>query len=158
MKPLISKGIRLGGICAVLGILAARPAEAQALRVNGGSITLTMTTGVAGATLVDVQNTTCTLRYRRQSRISKITVSTSCPGQKFALRVLATNVSDGVAAPEVTLQDGNPSIDLVTSIPTSGFRNGNCTLRYTVSATFEDGNSTELGNDVHSVSYTLQAQ
>ncbi len=150
--------LRIGLLCLGLVALASHATVAQQLKVNGGNPTLTMTTGIAGGTLVDVQNTSCSLRYRRQSRACKITVQTACPGQKFGLRVAALNVSDGVAAPEVTLQDGNPAIDIVTSIPNSGFNNGTCTLRYTVSATFAQGNSTELGNDVHSITYTLQAQ
>ncbi len=158
MKRTASHIVRLGGVLVGLLLAARQPSAAQQLKVNGGNPTLTVTTGIAGGTLVDVQNTTCSLRYRRQARICKITVQTSCPGQKFSLRVLATSVSDGVAAPEVTLVDGNPAIDIVTNIPNSGFNNGSCNLRYTVSATFAQGNSTELGNDVHTITYTLQAQ
>ena len=144
-------------LCALMALSSSR-AAAQQLRLNGGNQTMTISTGVAGGQLTDAVNTSCTLRYRRQSTIAKITVATSCPGQNFTLRVLALSVTRGVAAPEVTLQDGAPAMDLITGIPSSGFTNATCTLRYTAAATFAQGNSTEVGNDVHAITYTLQAQ
>jgi len=72
--------------------------------------------------------------------------------------VVATNVSSGVAAPQVTLSNGMLATDIIRSIPTGGTLNKSCTLRYTASATFAQGNSTELGTDVHTVTYTLMAQ
>ncbi len=132
--------------------------KAQPLRLNGGNQTMTITTGIAGGNPISVTNATCSLRYQRQSVITKITVATSCPGQSFNLNVVATNVTRGVAAPSVSLVNGNPALDFITSIATSGTLNATCTLQYTASATFAQGNSTEVGNDVHTVTYTLQAQ
>ncbi|HTY57623.1 MAG TPA: hypothetical protein VMF59_02360, partial [Bacteroidota bacterium] len=90
--------------------------------------------------------------------ISKITVAASCPGQRFSLSVLATNLTYGVAAPQVTLFNGMLATDFVKSIPTGNPLNKTCTLQYTASSTFAQGNSTELGNDVYTVTYTLVAQ
>ena len=90
--------------------------------------------------------------------ITKITVSTSCPGQRFTLTVLATNLTYGVAAPQVTLFNGMPATNFVLNIPTGNPVHKTCTHQYTASATFAQGNSAELGNDVHAITYTLVAQ
>jgi hypothetical protein len=128
------------------------------ISVQGGNPLMSVTTGTAGAQPVSVTNTATSLRWRRQAVITKITVSTSCPGQRFSLAVLATNLTYGVAAPQVTLLNGKPATDFVLNIPTNGSLNKTCTLQYTASATFAQGNSTELGNDVHAITYTLVAQ
>jgi len=128
------------------------------ISVQGGNPLLSVTTGTAGAQPVAVTNTSTSLRFRRQTVITKITVSTSCPGQRFSLAVLATNLTYGVAAPQVTLLNGMPATDFILNLPTNGTLNKTCTLLYTASATFAQGNSTELGNDVHAVTYTLVAQ
>jgi len=119
---------------------------------------MNVTTGTAGAQPVAVTNTTATLRFRRENVITKITVAASCPGQRFSLAVLATNLTYGIAAPQVSLFNGMLATNFVLSIPTGGTLNKTCTLRYTASATFAQGNSTELGNDVYSITYTLVAQ
>jgi hypothetical protein len=133
------------------------PARGQ-ISVQGGNPLLSITTGTAGAQPVSVTNVSTSLRWRKQNVISKITVSTSCPGQRFSLTVLATNLAYGVAAPQVTLFNGMLATDFVLSIPTGNPVNKTCTLLYTASSTFAQGNSTELGNDVHTVTYTLVAQ
>jgi hypothetical protein len=136
---------------------ASVPLRAQ-ISVQGGSPLINITTGTAGAQPVAVTNVASSLRWRRQNVITKITVSHSCPGQRFSLTVLATNLTYGVAAPQVTLYNGMLAADFVTSIPTGGPLNKTCTLFYTASSTFAQGNSTELGNDVHAITYTLAAQ
>jgi hypothetical protein len=141
-----------------LGFLLSGTVFAQPIRVNGGNQTMTISTGTAGGQPISVLNTTCTLAYKKQAKISKITVRTSCPGQSFNLSVLATNVTKGTAAPQVSLVNGNPAMDLITDIPRTGTTNATCTLQFTASATFSQGNSTELGNDVHAITYTILAQ
>jgi hypothetical protein len=129
----------------------------QALTIGGGNQTLTITTGIAGGQLVNVVNINTTLTYttpRLPRQNWRMTVSASCPGQRFNLSVLATNVTAGVAAPAVTLITGNPAIDFITAIPRR-MTNATCRLQYTASATFDEGNSSELGNDVYTVTYTL---
>lgn len=132
--------------------------NAQPITV-GANVTITLTTGVPGGTMTSVVNAARTLTYRRQVAISKITVSTSCPGQSFTLKVLATGVPDGIAAPEVDLVNGMPATDFIVSIPARPPNTARtCNLRYTALATFAQGNSTEDGNDVHTVTYTILAQ
>ena len=105
-----------------------------------------------------VTDAASSLQWMKQNVITKITVSTACPGQRFTLTVIATNLAYGVAAPQVTLYNGMLATDLVKSIPPGNPQNKTCTLQYTASSTFAQGNSTELGNDVHAVTYTLVAQ
>jgi len=140
-------------------ILCAVPSLAQPpLRVQGGNLVMSITDGVVDGDLIPIINTAANLRWRRLPELTKITVSTTCPGQRFTLQVFAVNPSEGVAAPEVTLTTGAPAVDLVTNMPAGGPKNNDCVLRYTASATFSQGNSAELGNDVHTVRYTIVAQ
>jgi hypothetical protein len=132
--------------------------EAQEISTLGGNPTLNITTGTAGSEPIPVVNTSVTLSYNKQKAVSKITVQTSCIGQRFTLKVLATGVSGGVAAPEVTLINGMPATDFIRDIATTGPKNRSATLQYTASATFSQGNSADLGNDVHTVTYTILAQ
>lgn len=132
--------------------------NAQAFRIQGGNITLTVTTGVAGGQPASVTNSVTSLRYRRQAVIAKITVQTTCPGQRFNLSVVATAATGGTAQPTVNLVNGMAAVDFITNIPTGGAVNKTATLLYTASSTFAQGNSTELGNDVHTVLYTYLAQ
>ncbi|HUI09042.1 MAG TPA: hypothetical protein VL221_01880 [Bacteroidota bacterium] len=148
---------RLTGILA-LTLAALTPGRAQQISIVGGNLLMSVTTGSAGAQPVAVTSTTSSLHWKRQNVISKITVAASCPGQRFSLAVLATNLTYGVAAPQVSLFNGMLATDFVLSIPTGNPLNKTCTLRYTASSTFAQGNSTELGNDVYSITYTLVAQ
>jgi hypothetical protein len=136
---------------------AAGQAQPMSLLIRGGNQTATITTGIAGGDLVDVINTSSSLEFDTGNRTRKITVRTSCPGQSFNLSVIATNVTEGVAQPEVVLVNGNPATDLIRDV-TRRQNNETCTLQYTASATFAQGNSTEVGNDVHTVTYTIQSQ
>ena len=132
--------------------------QAQQLSVQGGNQVLSVTTALAGQEPASATNTNSSLRYRRQALNAKITVATSCPAQKFTLRTLATGVTVGTAAPEVTLSNGMPATDFITNIPSGAGGFVTSTLQYTASATFAQGNSAEQGNDVHTVTYTLVAQ
>jgi hypothetical protein len=134
-----------------------REALSQQITITGNPL-LSITTALPGQEPQAVVDATSTLTYRRQAVTTKITVSTSCPGQRFTLKVLATNISGGTAAPEVTLTHGMLAADFVTNIPRTGAPTKTCTPQYTASATFEQGNSTELGSDIHTVTYTLLAQ
>lgn len=132
--------------------------KAQQIEVRGGNQVLTISTAAIGSEPTDVVNTNATLRYRRQNRITKITVQSSCPSQAFGLKVLAQNVPLGTAAPEVTLTNGMLATDFITNIPSGSNNRFTSRLRYTASATFSDGNSNDLGNDRHTVTYTLVRQ
>lgn len=149
----------LAGILVVAAALSCSSAAFAQVRVQGGNVTLTVSTGTPGGDPLPVSISTTTLRWSQERVITKITVSTVCPGQKFTLRTVATGIGGGGnAAPEVTLQNGMLATDFVTDIPARRPNNGSCTVRYTASATFEQGNSSDLGDDVHTVTYTITAQ
>ncbi|MBF8296607.1 MAG: hypothetical protein HW389_3152 [Bacteroidetes bacterium] len=150
----------LSAVLTVLIFLASvATAQVGTITIGGGNVTLNITTGAAGSQPVADVDATRTLRYWRKAAIAKVTVRSTCPTQAFTLKVLATGVVRGVAAPEVTLTDGMLAVDFITSIPSAaGWTSSTITLQYTASATFAQGNSAELGNDVHTVTYTLQVQ
>jgi hypothetical protein len=132
-------------------------AHAQSLTLNGGNISLNITSGTVSG-LIPVGNSATSLRYRRTFWTQKVTVRTNCPGQRFNLNVVASNVTSGTAAPTVDLVQGMLDTDIITNIPFGFFSFATATLNYQASATSAQGNSTELGNDVHTVTYTLTAQ
>ena len=144
----------------VLAICATATAGAQALSVAGGNQVLQITSAQPGQQPTPVVNTLTTLRYRWQAQVSKITISTSCPGQRFSLHARAASTQDGSPAPAVTLTHGMPAADLIRDIPAWWFLplTRQATVEYTASATFEQGNSTELGADSHVITFTLVAQ
>ncbi|MBI3788916.1 MAG: hypothetical protein HY276_11770 [Ignavibacteriales bacterium] len=138
-------------------LLTSSHLQAQVIVVSGNK-TITVTTAVIGSEPTPVI-TNSTLSYKRRAKIAKITVGTSCPGQNFTLKVLAVSPTAGTAAPEVTLTDGMLAVNFIINIPsgsTTTWRTAS--LRYTASSTFAQGNSAELGNDVHTVTYTLVVQ
>jgi hypothetical protein len=139
-------------------MVAAGYAPAQPISVLGGNPLIQVTAGAAPADPMTAINTSSSLQWRRQNKNAKITVATSCPGQRFTLRVYAVTPSEGVAAPEVTLTNGMPAVNFIINCPAGGPRLNTAILRYTASATFSQGNSTEIGNDVHLVTYTILAQ
>jgi len=145
---------------AVFGLLvAAREASFSQFMINvqGPSPSLTIATGTVSAPN-PVVNTSSRLRYRRWLIPTKVTVSSVCAGQSFNLRVVATGATIGIAAPEVSLTSGMPEADFITGILPGFLTQGVATLRYTASATFQQGNSTDFANDVHTVTYTIVAQ
>ncbi len=85
-------------------------------------------------------------------RYDKITVSTVCPGQRYALRVEALGAVNGTPTGRVELLDGLPSRDLVISIPHRA--DGSAMLRYDAAAAPEDGR----GPETHVVTYTFTHQ
>ena len=95
-----------------------------------------------------------TWRSRRfDFRRDKITVSTFAPGQRYALRVTASNVR-GTARPvgTVELVDGRFAQDLIYNI-WAPWR-GSASLTFEAAASPDDG----AGTDVHVVTYTLTFQ
>ncbi len=158
MQTLLKIFGRYFAVTAALAFAGENAALAQQITVAGGNQTMIISTAVAGSEPTSVVNTACTLTYQKQSVLAKVTISTSCPAQKFGLAVLATSVTKGTAAPAVTLQNGNPAMDLITGIARTGAKSGSCILQFTASSTFAQGNSVDLGDDVHTITYTIQAQ
>lgn len=133
--------------------------RAQDIQITGGNISMTVSSAVIGQEPAAVTDVSVSLRYRRQTFLSKITVATICPGQRFNLSVVALSAGSGTVAPAANLTNGMLATDLIVNIPAkppANFQTAN--LQYTASATFAQGNSTELGNDVHTVTYTIIAQ
>ncbi len=154
LHPVVTLGLLVLVFCAFQSELHAQPP----VKINGGNVAMTISSGLPGGELAAVVNTSTTLNFRRENFLTKITVSTLCPGQDFTLKVVATNVTAGTAAPEVMLTHGMLPVDFITNIPQKPPSRGSCTLRYTASATFAQGSSAEVGNDVHTVTYTILAQ
>lgn len=154
----LQKALMLAILSVVLSALQTELYAQPPVKISGGNVVMTISTGLPGGELVSVVNTSTTMNYRRETYLTKITVSTSCPGQDFTLKVVATNVNAGTAAPEVTLTHGMPAADFITNIPPRPPNSGSCTLQYTASATFAQGSSAEVGNDIHTVTYTILAQ
>jgi hypothetical protein len=152
-------GILAGWFLLIL-VTSVSASSAQLTLRGTANPSISISTGTAGGTMTSVVNTSSTIRYTRQNnKICKITVSTSCPTQAFSLQVVATGVTRGVAMPAVALTNGMLAVDFITSIPgAAGWTTVTPTLQYTASATFAQGNSADLGNDVHTVTYTLQLQ
>jgi len=143
----------------ILLLAASVEAPAQTIAVQGGNQIIKLTGGTPIVDPMVSSNTTCTLQWKRPKNTAKITVSTICPGQKFTLKVYAINAQDGDAAPEVTLTTGMLAVDFVTNLNGNRTKTYTCTLRYTASATYAQGNSSELGgDDVHTVRYTILEQ
>jgi hypothetical protein len=138
-------------------LITSEAAGQRSVTMSGGNQTLTITTGIAGGQLTNVTNTSCTLTYGTGARIRKITVQTTCAGQSFNLSVVATNVTRGTAQSAVTLVNGAAAVDFIRDIA-ANTTNATCRLQYTASATFAQGCSTEVGNDVHTVTYTIITQ
>jgi hypothetical protein len=137
---------------------AARQSAYAQITVLGGDLLLQVGAPALPQDPLSVVNTATSLQWNRQTVVQKITVSTSCPGQKFSLKVYALNSSEGIAAPEVTLTNGMPDIDFITNCPRMGAKINTAILQYTASATFSQGNSVEVGNDNHIVTYTILEQ
>ncbi len=154
---------RLGALLLMVlfaaGVIVTKTQAQNGTITVSGNVAMTITTGAAGSQPVSDVDVTRTIKYWRKAAISKITVQTTCPTQAFTLKVLATGVVRGVAAPEVTLISGALATDFITSIPSAaGWTSVTATLQFTASATFAQGNSTELGADSHTVLFTLVVQ
>jgi hypothetical protein len=82
----------------------------------------------------------------------KITVSTVCPGQRYALRVQAIGVINGTPTGTLSLRDGLPDRDLILNI--AHRVDGAASLRYDAAASPADG----VARETHVVTYTLTRQ
>jgi hypothetical protein len=119
------------------------------LALTGGNITLTINAATAGLNPDAEQDVTCGLVWTVTDTSRKITVATNQASFDHTLKVLATSVSGGTAAAEVTLTNTDAH-DLVTGVAETL---GSCTLQYTASATAAQGMQTV----VHTITYTITA-
>jgi hypothetical protein len=157
--------MRLVPILALL--FAALPARGQSLSFTGGGgpLTLTISSATAGSQPNQVTDNASELTWDAEGAgTAKITVSTSCPGQSFGLYVTLTVTSwgsgtTGTEQSEITLSDGMLDTDLFRDIPTTlPGRQGTGTLTYRATATVAQGNSSDNGDDYHTVTYSITAQ
>lgn len=143
-------------------ILAASPAAGQSVvEVSGGAVQLPVPSAPAGEDPPPAQDESTRLRYRiRTFRTVKIAVSTSCPAQRFDLRVQARSQTQGTPQGAVALEDGAPARDLIRDLTIPNFFClfvacfNEATLRYTSRVRASDG----TGTDAHVVRYTVLAQ
>jgi len=143
----------------VILLLQSPEALSQPLvKVQGGNPSLDVITGTASGGIIPVTSSTARLQYRRSNVILKITVSTFCPGQHFNLTVEAINPTAGFAVPPVPLVTGAPDADFIMGIAPGGNGAQRAGLEYVSSPTFDQGNSNELGDDIHTVTYTVVQQ
>jgi hypothetical protein len=119
------------------------------LRVNGGAVILNIdgTGVVAGQDQMTSVDQTTSLSWALNSSNKKITVSTNLGAPKYVLKLLAVSLSQGAAAPEVTLS--TTAKDLITGIGRTA--NGSCTLKYTGVALASQG----IGSDNHTITFAL---
>ena len=141
--------------------------RAQEFRFNagGGPISLLVQTATAGSEPTDATDNGTEIYWDANFGVpTKITVSTTAPGQSFRLYVSLSVPSQGgggqgVVKPEVQLIDGMLDMDIFTDIPTSlPGRQGFGSLIYRAAATVAEGNSNEHSDDTHLVTFTLLAQ
>ena len=155
----LNRKLSLAALAIGLLAVAGEVAFGQLLvHVQGPAPNLTIFSGTPTGGPNTVVNSNSRLRYKKRLTPTKITVSTNCPGQSFNLKVVATGVTVGIAAPEVSLVSGTPGIDFITGIPAGFLGQADATLKYTATATYQQGNSIDFGNDIHVVTYTLVAQ
>ncbi|MGD0337199.1 MAG: hypothetical protein ABSB78_00260 [Bacteroidota bacterium] len=119
--------------------------------------TLTITTGSSIAQPSSVPNTTCILTYRPPAGYTyRITVQTNLATPKYTLTVTTTNPTRGTSAGTVSLSDGSTAAkNFITGITRQGTTRFTATLTYVASAKYSQGNTAELGNDSHTVTYTF---
>ncbi|PKP61334.1 hypothetical protein CVT91_03415 [Candidatus Atribacteria bacterium HGW-Atribacteria-1] len=163
MRKLIVCLVTLGLIFGLVGTAMAGNTDSHSVTVQvdaineinvaGGdspapAIILIISTAIAGSEPTEVTDTSCTLLWTTNQASKKITVVTNQASPTFTLKVLATGVTGGTAAAEVTLS--TTAADFVTAVATT---TGICTLQYTASATAAQGE----GSDAHIITYTITA-
>ncbi len=134
----------------------------QALVLEGGPPQLQIDRFVPGDPTATATDASSTLVYTRASEGDdlplKVSVSTSAPGQQFALRVAAQDPTHGTPTGAVPLRDGMAPADLLRDVTPCTTPEAACeeetTLRYRLRAAVGDG----PGTDRHVVRFTLLAQ
>lgn len=130
-----------------------------------GLVSLTVDAAAAGSEPTVATNASTQIYWANGiGETAKLTVETVCPGQSFSLSVeiAITSWSSGTQAsvePAVALTDGMLATDLLRDLGTTTPANtGTATLTYRASATVADGTSADVGDDHHTVTYTLIEQ
>ncbi|MBU1919704.1 hypothetical protein KKG66_02585 [bacterium] len=116
------------------------------IAVTGGNVLLTINTATAGSEPTNAADATSGLLWTSNASGKKITIGTNLASPEYTLKALATGVSGGTAASEVTVS--NISQDFITGVSTT---TGSSSTRYTASATVEGG----AGSDIHTITFTI---
>ncbi|MDX1418694.1 MAG: hypothetical protein R3181_01900 [Rubricoccaceae bacterium] len=129
-------------------------AQPLSITVAPGAVGMTLQVVTPGDSLRASDGGSRLTWYDRRGgpRFSKVTVSTVCPGQRYALRVTALGVVNGTPTGTVELIDGLPERDLVLNI--AHRVDGSSMLRYDAAASPADGR----GPETHVVTYTFTRQ
>jgi hypothetical protein len=114
--------------------------------VTGGNLLLAINTATAGSEPTEVVDATAGLQWTSNATGKKITVETDIASAEYTLKALATGVTGGAAASEVTISSGPQ--DFITGVATT---TGSSTTRYTASATVSDA----TGSEVHTITFTI---
>ena len=158
-----------GSVVVLSLALFASPSQADAQQLmftsGGGPISLVINSAIAGSEPTNVTDNSTEIFWDADFGVTtKMTVTTSCPTQAFGLYVLMTVTSwasgtQGSPQAEVQLSDGMLDADIFRDIPaTTPEREGFATLTYRAASTVAQGNSTENGDDFHTVTFTIVAQ
>ena len=149
-----ASAVRLTLLAVLLGGAGGAAAQPLSFTLAPSALTMNLRLLTPGDSLRASNATTVATWFDRRGgpRSDKVTVSTFCPGQRFALRVEALNVQSGLATGPVALQDGNADRDLVVAIPHR--RAGLATIRYDAAGAIDQG----TGADYHVVTYTFIRQ
>jgi hypothetical protein len=148
-QVLVFSLLMMTAVCAAASVRG----QTSTISVLPASLSLTLLPS-ADDSLRAVATGAITWRSRRlDGRRDKITVSTFAPGQRYALRVTASN-PQGTArsAGIVELVDGRFAQDLITNIWAPW--QGSADLSFKAAASPDAG----AGTDVHVVTYTLTFQ
>ena len=125
--------------------------EITVLQTSLGIINLQITglNVIAGQNTMTATNQSSILSWGTNAANRKITAKTNLPAPIFTLKALATNPSQGTAAPEQTLSTTPTNFML-----NIGRSSGLCTINYTGIATADQG----FGTDSHLITFTIQSQ
>ena len=157
--PRLLLTLLLATLLALIVLLLCPASYAQVslnVQIIGGPLTLTIDDAVAGGEPFPDADDTRRIEYFVDAGVidpKKITVETSCPGQRFTLRVEAQGVNGGTSAGVVTLQDSAPPQDFIRDMLPIGV-NGGANLAYSAQSLMSQG----FGEDLHLITYTLVEQ
>jgi hypothetical protein len=116
------------------------------ISIAGGSLTLTINSATAGVDPNNDIDATTGLLWTSNEAGKKATIQTDLAAPVFTLKALATGVSGGTAAAELTVS--TTAQDFITGIATT---TGSGTIQYTGVATSAQG----TGSDIHTITITI---
>ncbi len=116
------------------------------IAITGGSVTLTINSATAGVDPNNDVDATTGLLWTSNQTGKKATIQSDLAGPNFTLKAVATGVTGGTAASEVTVS--TTAQDFITGIATT---TGSGTIQYTGMATSAEG----TGSDIHTITITI---